>query len=430
MSDFSGRMRLWGLAVSIPALACVDQASAQQSPTPSGEKYTLTALVGLAIQNTQIFGAQDARVEEKRLSAAQARVWPGLSTDFLIGHTRQTAASGARYALTLAQPLPLLGKPGLRGGLLDLESEAWRIQRAASQISVTLDVAELAYGYAANRRKAAFVEKRQKRFDLIRTYLAGRAFPTPQRKAESHIVQNRLKSLAADAVQSQAGFKASLEKLKVYVPLEPGKYPDVEVPWLAGTSGLDGKEWLDKALAENPALRLQRLAVQGAGLERTLASREGLPDTSLVASYEKGQVDITGTDYGLGVSLAFPSWNRNRSGIRSAEKKKLAEERLLSFAEQRLKAELPRALVEYEAARQIVLQYPQSLLPDLEKQLEEAEAGFRKGQLDLLTFLELDSSAAETYGRVLDAQLDLAAKAAEVLTAAGEQDALTRLGSF
>lgn len=404
-------------------------ASAQEVPS-SGERYTLPQLVGLALKSTQLLGAQDARVEERRLSAAQARVWSGPSADFLVGRTRQTETSGSRFQLSVAQPIPFTGKPGLRGGLLDLESESGRVSRTAAEVFVTLTVAQGAYEYAANRRKAAFAERRRKRFELIESYLAGRVFPTPQRKAESRIVANRVKNLVAEAIQSEAGYKASLEKLKAYVPLDSGKYPDVEVPWLSGNRRLDEKEWLDRALADNPELRVQRLSVKGAGLEKTLASREGLPDTALVASYEKGQADIIGTDYGLGVSLAFPSWNRNRSGIKSAEQRRLAEERMLGYAEQRLKAELPRALVEYEAARQTVLKYPPEMLAELDSQLKEADEGFRKGQVDLLTFLETDASASETYSRALDAQVQLAVKAAELLTVTADPDALTKLGSF
>lgn len=403
---------------------------AAQEPQSSGERYTLTQLVERAVKNSPLLGAQDAQVEERRFTADQARVWSGPSAGFMVGRTRQTAASGSRFELSVAQPIPMTGMPGLRGGLLDLESESGRVQRVSAEVFVTLAVAQGAYEYAMNRRKAVFAESRRKRFELVQSYLAGRVFPTPQRKSESRIVFNRVKNLVADSIQSEAGFKASLEKLKAYVPLDAGKYPEVEVPWLTGNRGIDEKEWLDKALAENPDLNIQRLAVKGAALRRTLASREGLPDASLVASYEKGQADITGTDYGLGLSLAFPSWNRNRSGIKSAEKKKVAEERLLAYAEQKLKAELPRVLVEYEAARQTVLKYPPEMLAELESQLKEADEGFRKGQVDLLTFLEADASASETFSRALDAQVQLAAHAAELMLLTADRDALTKLGSF
>ena len=414
------------LAVSL-ILACPVLA---QEATPAAKKYTLAELVTLALKTTPLLTAQDARIEEKDFAASQARVWEGPSAEFQLGRKSQPGASGSRYELSTAVPLPLTGEPGLRGGILELEAQSWRVARSASEALVTASVAQGAYEYASNRRKAAFAESRRKRFELVQSYLAGRVFPTPQRKAESGIVQNRLKNLVAEAIQSEAGYKASLEKLKTYAPLDAGDYPEVEVPWLSGARRLDEREWLDKALAENAELRAQKLTVQGAGLERTLAKREGLPDTALVASYEQAKAAETEKNYGLGLSIAFPAWNGNRSAVKSAEKKKLAEERLLAFSEQRLKAAIPRALVEYEAARQVVLKYPPEILVELEGQLKEADEGFRKGQVDLLTFLEADASAAETYGRALDAQAELAAKAAELFTLTADRDALAKLASF
>ena len=413
-----------------PALAAPPNSAQDGQTGPSDRKYALADLVALALQHTQLLSAQDARVEEKRLSAEQARAWPGLSTGFLAGRTRQTADSGSSYGLTLAQSIPLTGIPGLRGALLGLESGSLRVRRTASEIFVTLFVAQGAYEYAANRSKASFSEKRRMRFEVIQSYLAGRVFPTPQRRAESRIVENRLKNVAADAILSQAGFRASLEKLKAYVPLGPGRNPDIEVPWLSGAQSLSETEWLREALENNPDLRVQKLAVQGAGLEKTLASREGLPDTAIVGSYERGKADLIGASYGLGLSLTFPSWNRNRHGVASAEARRLAEERQLVYETQKIKAGLSRALAEYEAARRIVLQYPPEMMSELEAQLQDADEGFRKGQVDLLTFLELDASAAETFNLAQDAQVELASKAAELLSVTADRDALAKFGSF
>lgn len=418
------------LVVCICSLIPAPRAFAQEAPPPGNGSYTLARLVDLAVGKTALLDSQDALIEEARLAAGQARAWPGPDLELRAGRKNEAGSAGPSYELALTQPLPLAGKPGLRGGLLDLESESRRLRRSATETLVALDVVRLAYEYASGRRKAAFVETRQKRFDLIREYISGRPFETPQRRAESGIVQNRLKILAAEAVRSQAGSKSSFEKLKVYIPLAPDSYPEVEVPWLSGEKVLDKKEWLARALEKEPGLRLQRLAVAGAELEKRLARKEALPEPALSVSYERAKAGETEKNYALGLSLAFPSLNGNRSAISGAGKKKLAEERLLAFEEQKLKAEFTRAFVEYEAARQAVLQYPQAVLPGLEDQLKEAEEGFRKGQVDLLTFLELDSSAAETYDRALDAQAELAAALAGLLTATQDKDAAASLGSY
>lgn len=393
-------------------------------------RYSLAELVGQALKNSPVLGAQDARVEQARLSAAQARVWPGFSAEFLAGRKRAADASGPSYELSIAQPFFLTGKPGLRGGLQDLEAESWRVRRLEAEVLVTLAVAQGAYEYAANRRKAAFAGKRRERFEVIQSYLSGRVFPTPQRKAERRIVENHLRNVAAAAIQSEAGYKTSLETLKTYAPLGEGAYPEIEVPWFTGSKSLDAAEWSAKALEGNPGLRVQKLAVQGAGLEKKLASREGLPDTAVVGSFEQSRAGDTEKSYGLGLSLVFPSWNGNRSAINGAEQRRLAEERQLGFEERKLKADVSKALVEYEAARQTVLAYPRELTAELEAQLRDADDGFRKGQLDLLTFLELDDSAAETFARAHDAQVELATKAAVLLSLTADRDALTKLGSF
>ncbi len=392
-------------------------------------RYTLTSLVDLALRS-DLLSAAKARVKERHFAAQQARRWPASSLDLSAGRKREASDSGPRYEAAISQPLPLLGKPSLRGRLLDLETEAGQVEYTGSEIEVTLNVVRLAYEYALDRRKAEFTEGRQKRFELIQSYMAGRVYATPQQVAERRIVQNRLRSVASEALQSQAAFKGTLGKLKVYVPFEAGQYPDVEIPWLSGQRILDEAERVAKALANNPDLRLQGLSVKSAEVEKTLASREALPDPSLIGSYEQAKAAETEQNVGLGVGLALPPWNRNRAGIESAEQKRIAEERLLAFQKQKLTAEIAQALIEYEAARQVVRQYPQERLAELQVQLREAEEGFRKGQVDLLTFLELDSSADETFDRVLESQLLLITKVAEIYRLSGERDILAEIDSF
>ncbi|MCM2304345.1 MAG: hypothetical protein NDJ72_06560, partial [Elusimicrobia bacterium] len=112
---------------------------------PSAKKYSLTELAALALRSTPLLAAQDARVEEKSLSAAQARVWEGPSAGFMLGRKSEPAGSGPSYEISASLPLPLTGEPVLRGRLLDLEAESWRLQRAASEVLVTAAVAQGAF---------------------------------------------------------------------------------------------------------------------------------------------------------------------------------------------------------------------------------------------------------------------------------------------
>lgn len=403
---------------------------ARAQPAPVEPALTLAQLVDSALRDSPVLGAQDAEVEEGRFSAGQSRMWAGPTVELVAGRRSEGADDGPRYEIQLAQPLPWTRKPGLRGDILDLETQARQIKRAAAEVDLTLAVARGAYEYSASRRKAAFAERRRKRFELVESYLAGRVFATPQRKAEARIVGNRVKNLVAESINSDAAYRSALERLRRLVPLEADRYPEVDVPWLGGTVVFDTAAVLAAALEKNPDLRVQRLASRSAALEAAFARRDGLPDASVIGTYEQGKAALLEKNYGAGVSLAFPSWNANRGGIRASERRRVAGEKTLALEDRRLRAEILRAVVEYEAARRVVLQYPPSTLDVIDGQLSEADQGFRKGQVDLLTFLELDGSAAETYGRVLDAQAELAAKAAEVFDLTTDPDALKRLGSL
>jgi len=401
-----------------------------EAVSPSSATYTLLELVTLAVGHTPLLESQGARAEEKRLSAIQARSWPSLSVNVEGGRKSEGGSSGPRFGASVAQPLPLLGKPGLRGQRLNLDVETWQSRQSASGRLVILNIVELAYEYAVNRRKADYAEERQKRFQLIESYMAGRVFASPQRRTESRIVANRLKTLSAEALQSRAAFKATFEKLRIYLPLEGNGYPDIDVPWLSGKRTLVQREWLDKALERNPELHLQQLEMKGAQIERQLATRDGWFEPSLTASYDQAKTVDTEKNVGVGIGLAFPSWNRNRSAIRGAEKKITAEERLLAFQRQEVTADISSRLAEYEASRQVVMAYPENQMADTETQIQEAERGFKRGQVDLLTFLELDSSAADAFSRTVESQSHLVSKIADIWRLSGEENLPAQITSF
>ncbi|TPW21119.1 MAG: hypothetical protein FD126_1002, partial [Elusimicrobia bacterium] len=346
------------------------------------------------------------------------------------GRKKEGPDAGGLYKLGLAQPLPFSGRLGAQGGLRDLDAEAARVGRSAAGTAVTLEVLRLAYAYSGNRRKAAFVEARQRRFELVREYIAGREFLTPQRKAESRLVNNRLRVLAAEAVKTEAEFKDSFERLKLQAPLESAEYPDVETPWLSGARSLLPEDVLARAFARDPELVLRRIALKRAGLEVELARKEGLPEPALTASYEQAKTLETERSYGLGMSLGFPFWNGNRAGVESSRLRATAEERLLAFDERRLKTAVPAAVLRAEAARKTVQGYPEPLLAEVEGQLKEAEEGFRRGQVDLLTFLELDAASSETLGAALDSQTAFVERLAEVFELTQEPDAAAKLAGF
>ena len=185
-----------------------------------------------------------------------------------------------------------------------------------------------------------------------------------------------------------------------------------------------------KSQANNLELAEQGLEAAGARKEADLAAIELMPDFSVSAFTQRERAVETERSRGMGIGLSIPIFNRNRHGIAAAKQRISAEESALAFQRRRVEGELRQSLAEYDAARQIVARYPETLLTAMHRQVEDAEEEFEKGRVELLVFLELDQEFAETVEHAIEAQLDLVESASEIFALTADPEFLPRIESF
>lgn len=396
------------------------------SAEPKGiKKYKLAELIDQATQQSEWLASSEARIEEKRFAAKQAGAWQNPSVGFATGSQDKGDPQGPLYEASVTQPLSFPGKLKLRREIGELEAQVSEVRYRGDQIAVIQDVIRLAYQYEINRRKKEIAQNRQKRFELIQSYLAGRPFPSPQQKAERDLVAVRLTNLTIDALEVEGKLARTYENLRLYVPLDPDS--EIEIPWLKGVGTVEKMEWAQAAPAKNIDLLAQRLRIDSGQKEKSLAKREVLPDLGISGFYRRESAGGVEEAIGGGLSLTVPVWNWNRSGIKSSEKRLEADERLFRFQERDLQSQLAASFAEYEVARKAVSRYTDTLISKLKRQIREADEEFRKGRLALIPFLELDSAIYETEFRALEAQFDLIDKFLTLMSLAGERDVLSRL---
>ncbi len=395
----------------------------------SAKEYTLEDLIKQTLGRSEWILSFNARIEEMRFAANQSRRFQNPELNFSAGQKEVSSVNGSLMEMSLAQPFIFPGKRELRFGIADSDTELAKVNKSKAEIFLIYDVLRIAYQHAINHQKSEFALKRQERFELIKSYLAGRPFVTPQKKVERHVVESRLRKLITEGREIETALKDSLERLKLYVLLDEND-PRIQAPWLKGTTALNENEWQTKVISNNFDLVAQRLLVNRASQERLLAQKEKWSDFSLSAFYGQESLGNTERTLGAGFVIPLPLLNLNTGNIQSRGKKHEAEKYLLDFQEREIKSRLRREMNEFEAARKNAALYPQSLLSDVQDQGKEAEDAFRRGQLDLLLFLEIDEQTAETYYRALDAQLALVDKLANLFFLSGENDLHVQLGKF
>lgn len=400
-------------------------ASADPQEGVPQNKYKLLELVEQAVKQSEWLASSQARIEEKQFAAKQAGAWQNPSIGFATGPQEKGGVRGPLYEASVTQPLTFPGKRRLRREIGELDAQVSEVRHREAEVAVVHNVIRLAYQYEINRRKKGIAKNRQKRFELIQSYLTGRPFPSPQQKAERNLVSARLTNLTIDALEVDGNLARTYENLSLYVPL--GRDLEIEIPWLKGVGTLDKTEWSRTAPEKNIDLLSQRLRIDSSRKEKGLAKREALPDLGISGFYRRESAGGVEEAVGGGLSLTVPVWNWNRGGIKSSEKRLEADERLFRFQERDLQSQLGESFAAYEVTREAVHRYNESLISNLKRQIREADEEFRKGRLSLIPFLELDSAIYETEFRALEAQFDLVDKFLTLMFLAGERDVLSRL---
>jgi outer membrane protein TolC len=406
-----------------------------QASSPAGDRfYQLAELVDQAVLRSHWIAAQQAFVDERRFAGEQAAAMADPVLGLTAGRKSVSSDRGPLYEVSFSQPFLYPGKRELMAELGAIETDIAHVRSEEARAAVAADVVRLAYRHAFAQRKRAFLASRRERFELIRVYLEGRVFASPQAAAEREIIESRLGRLAAEALAVEGRLRASHAGLTLYVNWDESGHaleslPDVEVPWLPVVDDPAAAAWLDLAAERNFDLEAQRRRARAAEMAAQLAREQAYPDFTLSAFYGEERAGEDEHVAGFGISFPLLREARARAGTRSAERRLDAELSLLRLAEQRTNSRLGQVLAEYSVAAELARRYPQGALSDRAAPLAAADEEFRKGRLDLLTLLELDAEVAETTMLAFDAQVELADRLVELLYWAGEPDPMPWFGA-
>jgi cobalt-zinc-cadmium efflux system outer membrane protein len=174
------------------------------------------------------------------------------------------------------------------------------------------------------------------------------------------------------------------------------------------------------ARANRPDLRVTEAAIEGARAGRALVEAERfLPAVTLSASYGEGlEFDSRARMALFGVSIPLPFWNRREGDLQTAQadvaKLEAERERVLA----RIDKEVVAALRQFAAARQVVEEYVQQIVPAQEQNTRLVEQGYRVGELRLSEALLAQRDLIDTRTAYLDAIATYNAARAELQKAA------------
>lgn len=384
-------------------------------------------LAEFALQRAESVRLAELMLEDARIAGQYAGTWQNPSVS-LEGGRRRTTGGGFPadltgggggvnpvFRFTVSQPLFFPGKTGLREEVADIRRRLAALSLTEISLILRYQVIRLAYATAAADRVIAHVESRVKRFRLIEAYLRGRPALSPARRAEREIVKRRLRMLERGLHE----LEVSREVLRSRLALYAGDGVSARVTWISDNGrSLDQEKIQNLALERSPGLLKEKVRVAYAVAEQRLAGREAYPDLEVFGTIE----EEPGSEryFGVGVRLALPIFDRNQAAVRRGEIKSRAAALRLELERKRVRQTIRSAFAEFEHSREALQRFPLTLERTTLREMKAADAGFRRGRLELLTYLEADELAFETLRAIYDTQLDYITYYTELLMISGD----------
>jgi outer membrane protein TolC len=373
------------------------------------KEYKIEELLELAEKNSSNIKSAQYFASSQKNIANQQKYWnnPVMSFDSL--------SQQSSYSFT--QTIPFYNKLQTK---FDVEEADFRVlenQKNSLILTVKADVFSLAYQYFALKKKIELAKKRITRLSVVDKYLASVVLNSPTKRAQSIITKDRIKLVERDVIIFNNQLYQTWNLLNIYLGLE--EEPKIRIQWLDEKFYRNKNSLIELALENNLELKEQKILISKYKSESNFAKIEQMPDVNISAIAQKNSGSANKDSNGVGVTLSVPLLNQNSEKISATNSKVKAQQAMFEFKKTQLLHLIENDISQYEAAIKIAEIFPIEQIEKIITRLNEANTEFKKGTLDFITYIELDSQEYQNIDGIIDTQLKLANSYAKIMTRIG-----------
>lgn len=382
------------------------------------DDYSLNQLMDLAVSRSKQINAAELESRSREKEVAQASVWENPILDIGTENKSETGGPTRQWKLGASQVFGVPGKYSLRGEVARADFQIAKLDRVNSEVLLRHEVFVRTFAYLAAEARAKHAEERLARFREVQTYIRSRTFASPQKRAEASIVTGKLMVLEKELSRLKAETEILWTEVDLFLGLT--SKPKIHANWFRQGKVFSLEALKQKLDSANPDLNRQKWIVEKSEKQFLLSKKEAWPTFTLSGSYGEGKGFAPEKVYGVGLAFPLPVLNSNSAGIQASQYRQEAEVSKLSFEQEKVQLRLKSALLRYETSRNSIQRLAVKKIPEIEKGMTITDQGFRKGQVDLLTYIEADSQHSESLEAIYAAQTEYIIYLSNLLAMVGE----------
>lgn len=344
-------------------------------------------------------------LEQQQVAEAQIKQAKILANPVLTyqgGSLKAGTESGRVTDLSLMQPIPWLGKRSSRIKSQEFLSNLSKLDTLETKLLLGHRVYLLTHRLAHQMEMEKYNKQRKERFSLIVKYLSTRPLASPRQSLEKDLIESQIR-LVEKTMNELTSFKNGLLN---------------ELSLLTGITDLEVKVDWAKLPASHPESFYSSNLSQGYRIKKMNenlrlsenrideARVEARPDIMVGVNYRQENVAPVNHFYHGQVAIVIPLVDRGQHSVQAARAQLRKDEAGMKVAQMDNASELIYSLEALKASNRGLELFPLGLLSKSSSRFSKAEEAFRKGQIDVMTFLQSDNQVHENINLVYNSRIE------------------------
>jgi Outer membrane efflux protein len=357
---------------------------------------TLSDVRDLAVQNSSALKSKElesmALGSEKNLRGK----WQNPQLMGQVGSLKSAGQVGSTIEFSLVQAVPLSDKFGLRRELAELALQSYEKEKKYFTQWVEHEALLASWRLLVARELYSHGIERAERIKLIQKYLLTHPRVSIRQKVEQSIIGSLVLQLQKMQDQKKHDLFQAEKELSYWIGREikadeiAFQFPDEKKVFIP----------VEDKTIEDIELILAKNQLDISKIDAEIAKKERRPDLFIGAGYRvENVIPQNQFSYGI-IGLNIPIWDTGALRGEATRARVKRDEKILEESQKKvsLKHQKQLEMVHYFLSQ--VRRFPNRLLSEQEKSIQQAEIGFKQGLIDVNTFLLSETQTHDVIDQI------------------------------
>ena len=360
--------------------------------------YSIAEILTIVEKNPAVKSAEFMMIAQRNL-ALQEKYWQNPQINFGLGNNTQSYQA--------SQLIPFIGKLESKFNIEDSQFKILENQKNNLILNIKAQCFSLIYAYNINSKKIILAQKRIDRLSLIDRFLSSINLTSPTKIAQGQITKNKIKLIKNDLLKLKFRETQLWNNLNIYLGFIDKV--NFKTPWLNNKSFPKVETLLQEAIQKNLNLQENKNLLKKYQAQLHYNRLEKMPDFSISLANTRSNFNgSSASANSIGLSLSIPLINRNQEKILASHSQIRAQENQIEFYQNLLTNELATEINHFQTNLKIADDFSFKIIDQAIARLNQANLDFKKGILEFITYIELDTQEYNSIDVALDTQVQLA----------------------